>query len=214
MSNVTLTVEALRKDILTLDVQTIYQKYLLSSDNWYFENILSGFSGNNSVSEITERFNLIISNEFNISPQNIVMVGSGKLGFSLTPPANDIEAKLFKAFCADGQERNISDIDIAIISEELFDRFWSLLRKSFMLQYKALYDHIPIAVYRGYINENHLLRIKGCRKDWKTISLTSKKALHSDLFIQHDINYRLYRNWYDFQDYHLQALRKIKRGVS
>ena len=208
------TIEALRNDIITLDVQALYQKYLLSSDNWYFENILSDSSGSYSVSEIAERFNLIISNEFDISPQNIVMVGSGKLGYSLTPPQNDMETKLFKSFCVDGKERKISDIDIAIISEELFDRFWNLLRKSFKLQYKALYDHIPIAVYRGYINENHLLKIEGCRKDWRSVSFTSKKALHSDLFIQHDINYRLYRNWYDFQDYHLQALRKIKRGVS
>ena len=96
MNNVALTVEALRNDIITLDVQAIYEKYLISSDNWYFENILSDPSGRCSVSEIAERFNLIISNEFDISPQNIVMVGSGKLGYSLTPPVNDIETKLFK----------------------------------------------------------------------------------------------------------------------
>ncbi len=206
------TLDELRSDIVALDIYEVYQKYIISEDNWYFENILSSKIGN--TAEIKESFNAIISTTFHVNPENIVMVGSGKTGYSLTPTAKDMEPKLFKSFCADGKERKSSDIDIAIISEPLFYHFWLLLRKSFQTRYIALYNHIPGAIYRGYINETNLERIAGCRKDWSNISGSSKKELHSDLFIDHDIKYRIYRNWFDFEDYHLGALKKIKREVS
>ena len=203
----------LTNDIRNLDVQMIYNKYILSDDNWYFENVLSVSSGR--ISEIATEFNSIISNGFNIDQAHIRMVGSGKIGYSLTPPSDkpELASKCFKPFCVDGKGRKTSDIDIVIISECLFEFFWGLLRKSYKFKYNALYEYIPTAVYRGYINENHLQKIDGCRKDWNAISITSKKELHSNLFVQHDINYHLYRKWDDFEDYHLQGLRKIKRGV-
>jgi hypothetical protein len=211
---VAFTLEEIKNDILTLDVSAVYKKYFLSDDNWYFENILSASLGCDSVAEVAKKFNSVISNGFGISFQDIIMVGSGRLGYSLTPTKNNTDAKLFKSFCVNGKERKMSDIDIALISETLFNRFWHLLRTSYRAKYSAQYNYIPRAIYRGYISENHLQEIDGCRKEWRMISFTSKKVLHENLFIQHDINYRLYRNWFDFEDYHIQALKTIKRGVS
>lgn len=56
-----------------------------------------------------------IALEFGLNPQKVIMVGSAKLGFSISP------GKLWQPFNDD------SDIDMAIISPELFDRFWKEL---------------------------------------------------------------------------------------
>lgn len=53
-----------------------------------------------------------ISNYFKIQQTQIYIVGSAKLGFSISPN------KRFKNLNED------SDIDIAIIDERLFDKFW------------------------------------------------------------------------------------------
>ena len=47
----------LKNDIRNLDVQMIYDKYILSDDNWYFENVLSASSGHSS--EIATKFTCI-----------------------------------------------------------------------------------------------------------------------------------------------------------
>ena len=55
------------------------------------------------------RFKKDVSSYFNIHPSQIVMVGSAKLGFSISPH------KRYREF------GDTSDIDLAIISKELFD---------------------------------------------------------------------------------------------
>ena len=56
-----------------------------------------------------------IAKQFNIHPNEVILTGSAKLGFSLAPK------KLFKKF-----DEN-SDIDIAIISNIAFEAFWEEL---------------------------------------------------------------------------------------
>lgn len=56
-----------------------------------------------------------IAQRFGLNPQYVIMVGSAKLGFSISP------LKLWRPFNDD------SDIDMVIISTELFDRFWKEL---------------------------------------------------------------------------------------
>ena len=53
-----------------------------------------------------------IAENFNIHPNEIIVVGSTKLGFSIVP------AKRYRAF------GEASDIDVAIVSPQLFDRVW------------------------------------------------------------------------------------------
>jgi hypothetical protein len=55
-----------------------------------------------------------ISSEWHLHPNEIIIVGSGKLGFSIK------RERRFKAF------RQTSDYDIAIVCSDLFDYFWRL----------------------------------------------------------------------------------------
>lgn len=56
-----------------------------------------------------------IAKWFKIDPSDVYMVGSSKLGFSLSPQKN------YRDWTED------SDIDIAIINDDLFDRYWNIL---------------------------------------------------------------------------------------
>ncbi|MEH2260571.1 hypothetical protein [Nostoc sp.] len=56
-----------------------------------------------------------IATYFEERPECVLMVGSAKLGFSIAP------RKLWNSFSEE------SDIDIAIISKEIFEKFWSEL---------------------------------------------------------------------------------------
>jgi hypothetical protein len=53
-----------------------------------------------------------VAEKFEIHPNEIIVVGSTKLGFSIVP------AKRYRAF------GETSDIDVAIVSPQLFDRVW------------------------------------------------------------------------------------------
>ena len=85
------TIDEIKKDLQQLSVEQFYTKYIVRSDNWYFEKILSVPLAEQD--KLTDEYKLIISNGLNISINSITMVGSGKIGFSLSP-----SDKLFSPF--------------------------------------------------------------------------------------------------------------------
>ncbi|GJM78293.1 hypothetical protein HMSSN139_07890 [Paenibacillus sp. HMSSN-139] len=135
------------------------------------------------------------------------MVGSGKVGYSLAPKKN------FKCFERDTESKNKSDIDIAVISQDLFKFFWDLYRKSYSVKFERTYSFISREIYRGYINERNLREIDPCRKEWSLLSSNSSKQLRSKLYLKHDITYRIYRSWEDFEEYNLLAIESMKTRV-
>lgn len=61
------------------------------------------------------RLKQTIAQRFGSNPQDVIMIGSAKLGFSISP------LKLWKPFDDE------SDIDMVIVSPEVFDKFWKEL---------------------------------------------------------------------------------------
>lgn len=198
------TVEIIKEDMKSLSTEDFYSKYILRSDNWYFEKYC-GKNKEDSV-RLTDDFKSIVSKYLPISFHNISIVGSSKTGCSLTPITKNTN-KLFKIF-----DIEKSDIDIAIVSDSLFRNYWELLRKSYSEVNRYHYQFISRGIYRGYIDEKNLTLIDGCRKEWQNISSKSKEILRRDLYIQPKLTYRLYRSWEDFEEYHIQSLNKIKKG--
>lgn len=204
------TIDDIKDDLRRYTEKEFYTKHIIRSYNWYFENYMKKRS--DEVIKILDDYRLIISENLNVSFNSVMMVGSGKLGFSLSPP-NESDNKLFKPFNDNAKDRKVSDIDIAIISSEIFHHYWNLFRHSYKHKYKSTYDYIYVGLYRGYIDERNITMVEGCRKEWNETAAISKNKLHSDLYIKHDISYRIYRSWEDFEDYNLQNLRKIKKEV-
>lgn len=197
------SLEEIKHDLLTNDIRQIYLKYIVRSENWYFENVLGCSPGD--LIKMSDDFRLIISESLGISFNNVLIVGSSKTGYSFSPGD-----KRLSPFCVTGEERPVSDIDVAIISPDLYLKFWKLFRQNYTLQNKSKYKPIYTEIYRGFINEKRIVEIDGCRKEWLGVATTSKKRIAEAFFVQHTINYRIYRSWEDFEEYNLSGIQKLK----
>lgn len=93
-------IEVFKKDLREEETLTIVQKYICH--------------GSSILLPDPEYFSLKrkVSHMFDIHPTNIFMVGSAKLGFSIK------KSRRFQPF------EDISDIDLAIISSQLFEQIW------------------------------------------------------------------------------------------
>lgn len=210
------TVDELKEDIKALSERDFYLKYIVRSENWYFENVL-GYS-KDKLATISDDFRMTISEELGISFNSIMIVGSSKIGYSLSPQ------KLFLPFSVDGEERTASDIDVAIISSEIFHKFWRLFRENYSSKHYITYygicsgrkrkSGVHCEVFRGYINEKSISKVDECRKAWNILCGESKKKLYDKLFIKNEVTYRIYRSWEDFENYNLINIAEIKTKIS
>lgn len=197
------TEEDIKEDLLHSGVKEFYMKYLLRADNWYFENILDIDEKN--IIHAVDDFKMLVSDAMGIGFNNVVMVGSAKTGYSLSPK------KFLKAFTSEGDSK--SDIDIAIISPQLFDYFWKIFRLSYDVTKESLYKYISRGIYRGYISDKDLFNIEKCRVEWLNLSNEATRQLQRKMYIKHEIHYRIYRDWGDMEDYHIQAIENLKGVV-
>lgn len=194
------TEEGIKMDLINANVKEFYMKYLLRADNWYFEKILN--IDEKDILHTVDDFKMLVSDALDIGFNNVVMVGSGKIGFSLSPE------KFLKPFTDEGD--NKSDIDIAIISPQLFDCFWRLFRASYNVTNKKYYGYISRGIYRGYISDTDLMNIDGCRVAWMELSNKATKNLQRSMYFKHEVHYRIYRDWKDLEEYHIQAIEQLK----
>lgn len=207
------TLDEIMHDLSEMTEKQFYTKHIVRSDNWYIESYLGKTP--DEIIKIMDDYRLIISENMGVSFNSVMMVGSGKLGFSLSPPnsAKPDASKMFLPFNDDEKVRKVSDLDIAIISNDIFQAYWKLFRKSFKMKYTSTYLHLYQELYRGYINERNILEVDECRKEWNKTAAISKKIIHEQLYFKHDITYRIYRSWEDFEDYNIQNINKLKRSI-
>ena len=199
------TVDEIKRDLLECDEKQFFIKHIVRSDNWYFENILD--IPKEKIVEAYDDFKIIVSEAMGVSYNGVMMVGSGKTGYSLSPK------KQLKKFTEDPEGDDKSDIDIAIISMPIFDKLWKEFRKAYDVTNSVHYKHISREIYRGYINERNINLIDPCRIIWKDISLQSTKNLRQKMYFKHEINYRLYRSWEDFEEYNISSIKSLKQEV-
>lgn len=201
------TLEEIKADLEVMDDRQFYLKHIVRSDNWYFENVLK--RPKEELTVVSDDFRMIISETLGVEFNSIMLVGSGKVGYSFSPTD-----KLFSPFCVDGAIRKESDLDVAIISSEFFYKFWSLFRKYYASKYSYWYNKfIYCGIYRGYINEKWIDIVDGCRHEWAKTAAESKRRLTDKLFIQHEVTYRIYRSWEDFEEYNLKNIAQIREKM-
>lgn len=199
------TIEQIKDDLINIETKQFYTKHIVRSDNWYFENILN--IPQDKIITAVDDFKLIVSEAMGISYNSVMMVGSGKTGCSLSPQKN------LKKFTIEPTAENKSDIDIAIISLSIFDKLWKEFRKAYNITNKKYYAYISREIYRGYINDRNINIIEPCRLFWKNMSIESTKKLKQNMYFKHDISYRVYRSWEDFEEYNLESIKILKDEV-
>ena len=194
----------LKKDLMTLEPEEFYFKHIVKSRNWYFSEYLH--IPPEEIDDKMDYFKEIVSIKLGISFHSLQIVGSAKVGYSLSPN------KLFKPFHDEEPNTPSSDIDIAIVSERLYQHFWDEARKSKKLKYNTrYYDRITKSIYRGYINEKDLLKIEGAGKEWENLCRPINVELQDKLGFIHPVTYRIYRNWDDLQEYQIIGISNARR---
>ncbi len=199
-------IELLKNDLLSLDPKQFYVKHILKSRNWYFSEYLK--IPDNEIIDKIDYFKEIVSTRFRISFHSVQIVGSAKVGYSLS------DKKILKPFHDEGPDSETSDIDIAIVSERMYEDLWEKLRhiKDVYLNIHY-YTNLSKSIFKGYINEKDLLHFDELGKDWTTITDNLNKQLQDELSIIHPISYRIYRSWEDLEDYQVYSISKANKKL-
>jgi len=196
------TREVLKQDLLTLDPKAFYLKHIVKSHNWYFSEYLH--VPQKEIIDMMDYFKEIVSTNMGINFHSVQIVGSAKIGFSLSP------RKVLSPFHNGDACTDSSDIDIAIVSENLYLHFWDLLRKDERIYNQTYYKFIMSSIFRGYINDKDLKKIDGIREVWDQLVSPINKTLQDKLCFEHPITYRIYRNWEDLEEYQLIGISKAR----
>lgn len=195
------TLENIKTDLQELSEKEFMIKHLLKSNNWYFSEYQK--QSEHFAIQQMETLKEILNRNIGVAFHNILMVGSGKTGYSLAPH------KGFNKF----DEEN-SDIDIAIISSKLFEFIWEKVKMQSTISYNHQYQEIASSIFRGFINERHFKTIDEVRPIWNGQIDKANKEIQKTLSIYHTVNYRIYRSWEDLELYHINGLRKLKRETA
>ncbi|MDG4785459.1 hypothetical protein O7626_05845 [Micromonospora sp. WMMD1102] len=148
----------------------------------------------------------LVASELGVDPMAVQLVGSARLGYSLNPRKN------FRKFHAS------SDLDIAVISPELFDRAWSELREIIDDEIFAKNKtYLRKLVFEECIALDVVLPRLSFGERWSR----SRDSFVQDLgetFINCEVNYRLYRNHKSLRIYQVKSVgiardRAIEEGV-
>jgi hypothetical protein len=145
-----------------------------------------------------------LSEELRLRRESITMVGSGRIGFSLSPD------KFGTPFSSE------SDLDMLIVSEELFDKAWfdmlKLGRKYSGLEVRVrnwVDAHRMNNIYWGFIQPDRLPGVVQIAAAW--FRAFRGLSRHRDL-ARREIGGRLYRTWDHVQVHQLHTLRMIQRA--
>jgi hypothetical protein len=186
----------------------VVQKYLIDGVSYFFEKYYYG-----GIEEFNFKKDLAISLDVHI--RDIVLIGSAKLGFSIKPDKDVPSFYPFKSFDFDvdiNNTQNKSDLDIAIVSNHLFDD-----------QLLKIYKHTnsyTVDTFKGSIRTSFAnYALKGWIKpefipeDYTISPLINKIQERYQFRYQREINIGLYKSWFFFENYHQNNIRTIKLNL-
>lgn len=177
-------------------LDSILDKYLFSGLPFSFRLAPTGHD------QMLER----ISKGLGIRREDICIVGSARIGFSLSP------LKFGKAF------NSHSDIDVVVVSPKLFDPSWINVlanrRMPWALLDQATRDSLDDHrcqhyIHRGWIYPDKILNALDIGYKW--LATFSGLSLIPELSSR-NVRGRLYRTWDHARVYHKWSLRKVQEG--
>lgn len=194
-----MTLTEFKRDIKNLTNLEIYDKYIAGNDTYYFEE----YRRLSKHSQAYDDFKRFLSRKLSVRFNNISIVGSAKSGYSLHPKKN------FKKF------NNHSDIDIILVSSELFYEFWGYYLQM-RYEYRSpirYYDNITSSIFKKFIKLDSLDPTIEGYKDWLIKIDDFKKDIQTDFLISNKINYRIFESWDSAEMYYLDGIHKLKKQV-
>jgi hypothetical protein len=157
-----------------------------------------------------------IGTSLRLPHENIIVVGSAQVGFSLAPD---------NSFVAFSEE---SDIDVVVVNERLFDQGWqTLLRWNYPRRH-----HLPVPelkwtrnrmeeLYWGWFSPDRIhfdgLSFPEALKPLRDLSTQWFDAFQSlsqnETFARRTVSGRLYRTWDHALLYHTHGLQRLKTNL-
>lgn len=187
-------IDIFKEELQSKDIHSVYRKYLLGHKIWYFETKLNL----PNHADTYDNFKVYMSERLNLHVNNIAIVGSAKIGFSLSPTKN------YKLFDDD------SDIDLVIVSRQLFRQSWDAFLELSNRFHVPFYNSVTSNIFRRFV----FLKDPDIRNDffssWVKKVDPCKKDIQTIFGIPHDINYRIYESWESVENYHINSLSKLK----
>lgn len=160
------------------------------------------FAANPSLYQV---FRGEICNNFNIHPQNFTIIGSAKLGFSLNPD------KFGSPFT------DASDIDVVLVSEELFQQLWFQLiefrRTTFFRldsRSKKKFEDLQRFLFFGTIRLDKLSNDFPFARDWWEFF---NKMSIDNRFGPRRIRAAIFKTWQHASFYYENTITKIKENL-
>ncbi len=145
----------------------------------------------------------VIADYYHLHPSQVMIVGSGKLGFSIVDKPHKSK-KRYRPFDDD------SDLDIAIVSQELFDKIWKEVylfnrKGSFWKNKKKFMSYL----FEGWIRPDKLPPDEDfeiASKWWDFFQMLT----NSGDFGPYQVRAGLYKDWEYLESYHIKAIEKCK----
>lgn len=143
-----------------------------------------------------------LSEHFRVHTKNIEIVGSAKLGISLNPSASRYGKKYDEE----------SDIDLVVVSGELFDKAWHELTKldgarhTLNEKERSLLDECNNLIHRGYISPDKLPIRMDFSKNWWGVF---EKLSNQEKYEKRAIRGRLFKDWWFVERYYSIMLAKL-----
>lgn len=146
----------------------------------------------------------VVSNFFNVNHRDVFMVGSSKLGFSLAPN------KLW--YSIDWSEEKESDIDIVIISNEVFNRYWkSILEyKDKLIPTKSKDNLFLEYFFKGWLRPDKFPYKYDGANEWFEFF---KSISYKDAYGSRKVAAAIYKEDYYFMKYSRDNLNSIRNKL-
>lgn len=176
------------KSELHLDTTHLVQKYITVAESEILSN------------DVHFQLKDEISRHFGVHPNEIILVGSAKVGFSLAP------SKRYREF---GES---SDLDVAIISSALFDRVWhSVVDYKNSRKYWPKSNEFRYHFFDGWIRPDKLPSSKkfSFANDWWSYFT---ELSQSQKFGMQSINAGIYREISFLDKYQSLCIEKCKQA--
>ena len=139
-----------------------------------------------------------VADHFRLHPNETLVVGSTKLGFSIVPN------KQYRLF------RDTSDIDVALVSSTLFDEFWEQV---FRYRYEGSdwpeYNEFVRYFFRGWIRPDKLPRspMFPLTENWRNFFQT---ITNSGRYGDHKIAGGLYKSYFFLENYQKICVEQLR----
>ncbi len=188
-----MNIDEMKAAIECKTAEEIYNEYFISGDVWIFKSIF----GDKWFYQY-DKFKKYVAQKLDVHYNNIGIAGSAKLGFSLNP------AKSYMPF------NENSDIDIIIVSQNLFNEFWNqYLNDSYNPTARINnMSKVCFCVFRKYMSLD-CFRNNDYYNKWQKKIDGFEKDIQLRFQIENDIHYRIFESWDSVKMYYISSINRL-----